>query len=62
MTIGKKIRKARRMADLTQDELATKAKITKETLYKIEKEISDPKWSTVERIASVLGISIEELR
>ncbi|NQY74847.1 MAG: helix-turn-helix transcriptional regulator [Candidatus Margulisbacteria bacterium] len=61
MSIGNKIREERRKANLTQGELANRAGMTTTTIFKIEKSITDPKWSTVTKIAAALEIPTASL-
>ena len=61
MSIGKRIRMARRIQELSQDELSEKAEIDKGTLFKIEKGITSPTWDTVVKITRSLNISNETI-
>jgi transcriptional regulator with XRE-family HTH domain len=57
---GPWIRQKRREADLTQAEVAKRAKIHEVQLARIEKAESGTKWSTVIHIAKAIGIPAEE--
>jgi len=51
----------REQSSRTQEDLAHDAGITTGTLSKIERADSNPSWTTVERLARALGISLVEL-
>lgn len=58
MTIGDRIRKERELADISQTDLAEKIKISKQTLYKYEKNIiTNIPSDKIEAIAKALNIS-----
>ena len=59
--VGKILRKARQSAGLTQHELAAKVKQHKAHVSRWETGIVVPKLQTAQKLASVLGITIEEL-
>jgi transcriptional regulator with XRE-family HTH domain len=48
-------------AGLTQETVAIEAGVTPGYLSKIERAVSNPSWTTVERIADALDISLVEL-
>lgn len=56
-----RIREIRESKGMTVFYLAEKAGITRATLWRIECEGQDAKASTLQRIADVLGVGIEEL-
>lgn len=56
-----RIREIRKEKGLTTYELAQKAGITRVALWRIENNQSDAKASTLQNIADVLGVGIEEL-
>jgi transcriptional regulator with XRE-family HTH domain len=56
-----RIREIRIEKGLTTYELAEKAGITRMALWRIETNQSDAKASTLQNIADVLGVGIEEL-
>lgn len=57
MTIGERIRAARKKAGLTQMELADKMGVTEPAIRAIEIRTKSPRVDTIERIASALGVS-----
>jgi transcriptional regulator with XRE-family HTH domain len=59
--LARTIRRLREKAETTQEDLAHEAGITTGTLSKIERADSNPSWTTVERIAGALEISLMEL-
>jgi len=58
MTVGEKIRVARKAAGLTQQALATRLGITQALVGHYERGIRNPKLATRSRIAEVLGIDV----
>ncbi len=60
--MGDMISGLRRLAGLSQSELASSVQITKLALHKIEKNISKPKDETLEKIAAYFGITVKQLR
>lgn len=60
--LGKQLQKARQTAGLTQQELCQRAGLSYSTLAKIERgAIKSPSIFTIQSIAAVLGISLNEL-
>jgi transcriptional regulator with XRE-family HTH domain len=59
--LARTVRRLREQAATTQEDLAHEAGITTGTLSKIERAESNPSWTTIERIASALKISLVEL-
>ena len=59
--LARTIRHLREQSGATQEDLAHEAGITTGTLSKIERADSNPSWTTVERIARALRISLVEL-
>ncbi|MCA9323624.1 HAD-IA family hydrolase [Candidatus Saccharibacteria bacterium] len=60
--LGKAIQRARQAGGLTQQDLCQKASLSYSTLAKIERgAIKTPSVFTVARIASVLGVSLDEM-
>lgn len=58
MTVGDRIRKKREMIGMSQTELAEKLKISKQTLYKYEKNIvTNVPSNKIEEIADILKVS-----
>lgn len=61
-SVGARVRRQRRRARLTQEELAERAEIDRRYLGKIETEdITEPGIDTLDRIATALGVHISEL-
>lgn len=56
-TFGQRLKALRKAADLTQAELATKAKINRVTLVELEKDRAVPSWETAIALAAALGKS-----
>lgn len=55
------VRKFRRAADITQEELAEKVGVTRQTILAIEKGNYTPSVALALQIAAVLGLRVEEL-
>lgn len=55
------VRKFRRSADITQEELAEKVGVTRQTILAIEKGNYTPSVALALQIAAVLGLRVEEL-
>lgn len=55
------LRRSRRHCGSTQEDLAHSAGITVAALARIERGETNPRWTTVRRIASGLDISLAEL-
>ncbi|MGH2854000.1 MAG: helix-turn-helix domain-containing protein [Solirubrobacteraceae bacterium] len=55
------IRRLREERGVTQEDLAHEAGVTTGTLSKIERGLANPSWTTVERIARALSVSLGEL-
>ena len=55
------LRRLREERNHTQEDLAYKAGITVAALARIERGQANPRWTTVERIASALDIGLGEL-
>jgi len=60
-TIGQRIKAARQRAGLSQAELAEKMGRPYQSIGQWERDVSSPKFSSLEEITNALGISIEEL-
>ncbi len=58
---GKKLRRIRRHRDLTQEQLSELADISVEFLSNIERGINAPSFSTIEKLAKVLGVAVHDL-
>ena len=61
VTIGERIREARRKRLMTQDVLAATAGISQKQLSKIENDEVDPRFSTLRKLADALGVEPREL-
>ncbi len=59
--LGKAIRELRQKRSLTQEALASEARLTGRTLSAIETGNANPTWATVCDIAAALGVSIGDL-
>jgi len=60
-TIGQRIKAARQRAGLSQSELADRMGRPYQSIGQWERDMSSPKFSSLEEVANALGISIEEL-
>jgi len=60
MTIGERIREARKSKGLTQKQLADKLQISYVNISQLERNERDPKHETIMRIASALNLSYGE--
>lgn len=61
MTVGENIKKIRKEKGMTQKELADKCNIIYQTIGKYERNLLNPKYETLEKIANALDISYFEL-
>lgn len=61
METSEKIKKLRELNDLTQSDMAEKLEMSLSGYAKIERGISQPNVAMLERIAKVLGITVNEL-
>ncbi len=59
--LARTITALRRRRSLTQEDVAIAAGITPGTLSRIEGAKANPTWTTVERIAAALSVSVTEL-
>lgn len=57
--IGKQVKDRRKTLGITQPDLAEMAGISVNTLYKIERAQANPTVSVLEKIADVLGLSLQ---
>jgi transcriptional regulator with XRE-family HTH domain len=55
------LKRLREERDITQEQLAFDARLTVSALSRIERGLNDPGWTTVERIATALGVSLVDL-
>ena len=60
-TIGARIREARKRADLSQDELASKIDVNRSYLSLVENGKSSPTYDFMGKIANGLGITVQDL-
>lgn len=62
LTIGERVRAARRAYGMSQVELSRRTGLSKTTMNNIEKGTTvDPHWSHIVRIAEVLHVSLDAL-
>ncbi|MBZ0266171.1 helix-turn-helix domain-containing protein [bacterium] len=59
--VGEALRKARKLQNLTQEELAKRSGIDRATISQIENNREEPRLDTIERLAEALRISPAEL-
>jgi transcriptional regulator with XRE-family HTH domain len=55
------VRRLRLRGEQTQEDLAHHAALTTSALARIERGKANPTWTTTRRLATALGISLEEL-
>ena len=60
-SIGENIRKARKAAGMTQEELAAKAGMHKGSIAQYERGLRNPKKEYIQKIVSALDVSYSEL-
>jgi len=61
MSLGKEIRKARIDSGMNQKELAERSALSQKYLSQIERDDANPRFSIVQRIATALGVSLDQL-
>jgi transcriptional regulator with XRE-family HTH domain len=61
MEIGEKVKKLRELKNFTQEYMASNLGITPSGYGKIERDESDVSYQKLEKIASVLGINVEDI-
>lgn len=59
--ISYKLRLERARAGFTVDDLSKKSKVGRQTISRIEKGMTEPRISTIGKIAKALNIDVEEL-
>lgn len=59
--LSRKLKRARKQMKLNQEEFAARCGISKETLSLIERENTDPRLSTIQKIASFLNDTVSDL-
>ena len=62
MNIGGNIKKIRKSKGLTQRQLAEKMGVTQQFIGKLEKNINSPNFTTLQKIANALDVSIYDLQ
>ncbi len=60
MSIGKKIEEVRKRKNMSQRDLATILEMNPSQYSKIERDLVDPRFSTIEKICSGLKISVSD--
>lgn len=58
MNLGEKIKYHREELNMSQKELATKAKISQSSLHYIENNVNSPSVDNLKKISEALGISL----
>lgn len=61
MEVGKKITLYRKKASLTQEDLAERMGVSRQTIYKWENDLAYPELRKLERLTEVLNISFDDL-
>ena len=61
MTTGQLIKDARKKAGMTQEELGKKIGVSGSSMAQWENDLRNPKLDTLQRIASALGVPVQEL-
>ena len=61
MTTGELIKAARKKAGMTQEELGSKLGVSGSSIAQWENDLRTPKLDTLQRIASALGVPVQEL-
>ncbi len=57
-----RLRVLREAAGLSVSDLAAKANLNRDAVYKLERGDSKPTWGTVQALAAALGVSTDEFR
>lgn len=60
-TIGSRLREARGTLGLSQEEVAARAKLNTSYLSQIERGTKNPSLDVLERVATAVGLTLEEL-
>jgi transcriptional regulator with XRE-family HTH domain len=58
LTLGVRLKQLRKERGLSQEKLALDAEVTVSTLSRIERDATDPRWSTVNKITEAMGIDL----
>ena len=61
MTTGELIKAARKKAGMTQEELGKKIGVSGSSMAQWENDLRNPKLDTLQRIASALGVPVQDL-
>ena len=61
MLLGRELRRCRRTADLTQEELAARAKVDRTYISDIENDKVSPTIDMLERLCTALGVRVSSL-
>ncbi len=61
MLLGRELRRSRRTSDLTQEELAAKAKVDRTYISDIENDKVSPTLDMLERLCSALGVRVSAI-
>ena len=61
MLLGRELRRARRTADLTQEELAARAKVDRTYISDIENDKVSPTVDMLERLCNALGVRVSTI-
>jgi transcriptional regulator with XRE-family HTH domain len=59
-SFGKRLRHIRRMKDLTQEQLSEAIGVSMEFISNMERGINAPSFETLEKLADVLQVRVEE--
>ena len=59
MSFGARLKELREVASLSQEELATRAEMSRGGIAQIETGRRKPGWETLQKLAKALGVSIE---
>jgi transcriptional regulator with XRE-family HTH domain len=61
MTFGERLRYIRKKRRITQDKLAKKIGVSRQTVFEYEANMMEPRWFTFMCIADALGVSMDFL-
>src|SRR5215208_6719250 len=62
MSIGSRVKQARKLAGITQEELAREADLSLPAVARLERDgITDPHFSTLAKLARALGVTVSTL-
>lgn len=61
MLLGRELRRARRAADLTQEQLAARAKVDRTYISDIENDKVSPTVDMLERLCAALGVRVSAI-